>query len=139
MFRKLHSNRDPQATLFSELRKEFLPYFQKAQHGLRGIAASYPRFLFAMMVINIVLSIVLVLTVCRRKGEPPKTPDGNPAATISGDFDRIRAAGAAMQQTIRLKREIDSLTQLPALSRADTLRLSSDLDSLRHIHLTLNP
>lgn len=139
MFRKIHSNRDPQATVFSELRREFRPYLRAGQRRLRRFAGNYPRFLFGMMVINLTLSAVLVLTVFRRKDNAKHTHTVSAAAPISDGFDRIHAAGLALRETIRLKREIDSLTQLTALSRKDTIRLSSDLDSLRHIRLNLNP
>ena len=39
---------------------------------------------------------------------------------------------------MQLKHQIDSLTRLKALTPADSLALMADLDSLRHIRLTLN-
>jgi hypothetical protein len=139
MFRKIHSNRDPQATVFGELKKEFKPYVDKMQRGLKSIADTYPRFLFVMMVINITLSIVLVMTVFKRKGDPPKQKSVSVAAPLAGGFDRIREAGLALKETIRLKRKIDSLTHLKTLNRTDSAALITDLDSLRHIHLTQQP
>lgn len=138
MFRKIHSNRDPQATFFQEIRKEFRPYFDKVQAGGKRIAQHYPRFLFVMMVINITLSIILVTTVFRRKGDPPKHKTVSVAAPLTNGFDRIAEAGLALKQTIRLKHQIDSLTHLKALSHTDSLALMTDLDSLRHIRLTIN-
>ncbi len=138
MFRKIHSNRDPQVTVFKEIRKEFAPYFDKAQVGLRRMAQNYPRFLFVMMVINITLSAILVLTVCKRKGDPPKQTAIQVVSPVTSGFDRIREAGTALRGTIRLKRRIDSLTRLKSLSRADSIALVNDLDSLRHIRLTIN-
>ncbi|MBS1500763.1 MAG: hypothetical protein JST32_01790 [Bacteroidetes bacterium] len=139
MFRKIHSNRDPQATVFGELRNEFRPYVDKMQHGLKRIADSYPRFLFIMMVINIILSIVLVMTVFKRKGDPPKPKIVNAATPLTGGFNRIRETGLALKETIRLKRGIDSLTHLKTLSKADSAQLLKDLDSLRHIQFTQYP
>jgi len=139
MFRKIHSNRDPQATVFGELKKEFRPYVDKAQCGLKHIADAYPRFLFVMMVINITLSAILVMTVFKRKGDPPKQKTISAIAPLAGGFSRIREAGLALKETIRLKRTIDSLTHLKTLSGADSAALLNDLDSLRHIHLTQQP
>lgn len=139
MFRKIHSNRDPQATVFSELKKEFRPYVVKAQHGFKRFAECYPRFLFMMMIINITLSVVLVMTVFKQKGDPPKQKAINAATPIAGGFDRIRQAGLALRETIRLKREIDSITKLRTLTHPDSIALLNDLDSLRHIHLTQQP
>jgi len=138
MFRKIHSNRDPQATVFQEIRKEFKPYFDKLQSCCKRIAQHYPRFLFVMMIINITLSIILVTTVFKRKSDPPKQKPVNATAPLSDSFDRIAAAGLALRETIRLKHHIDSLTHLKALSHTDSLALMDDLDSLRHIRLTIN-
>lgn len=138
MFRKIHSNRDPDTTILKEVRKEFAPYFDKVQTGFRRIAQHYPRFLFVMMVINITLSVILVTTVFKRKGDPPKQKAVHLAAPLAGGFDRIRAAGDALRETIRLKHGIDSLTHLKSLSHTDSAALVNDLDSLRRIRLTIN-
>ena len=139
MFRKIHSNRDPDTTVLKEVRKEFAPYFDKAQAGFRHMAQHYPRFLFVMMVINITLSAILVTTVFKRKGDPPKQKPVHLTAPLAGGFDRIRAAGDALRETIRLKRGIDSLTHLKSLSHSDSAALINDLDSLRRIRLTIKP
>ena len=138
MFRKIHSNRDPQVTVFKEIRKEFAPYFDKAQTGFRRMTQHYPRFLFVMMVINITLSAILVTTVCKRKGDPPKQKTIQVVSPVASGFDRIREAGDALRATIRLKHGIDSLTHQKSLSKADSIALMNDLDSLRHIRLTIN-
>lgn len=138
MFRKIHSNRDPQVTIFKEIRKEFAPYFDKAQAGFRRMALHYPRFLFVIMVINITLSAILVTTVFKLKGEPPKQKAMPVVSPVASGFDRIRKAGEALRATIRLKHGIDSLTHLKSLSRADSSALMNDLDSLRHIRLIIN-
>lgn len=138
MFRKIHSNRDPQVTVFKAIRKEFAPYFDNAQAGFRRMAQHYPRFLFVMMVINITLSAILVTTVFKRKGDPPKQKAVQVVTPVASGFDRIREAGEALLATIRLKHGIDSLTHLKSLSRADSVALMKDLDSLRYIRLTIN-
>ena len=139
MFRKIHSNRDPEATLFKEVRKEFAPYFDKAQGGFQRVARHYPRFLFVMMIVNITLSAILVTTVFKRKGDPPKQKRINTVAPLATGFNRIEAAGTALRETICLKRNIDSLAHLKSLSHADSAALLSDLDSLRRLRLTINP
>ena len=138
MFRKIHSNRDPQVTVFKEIRKEFAPYFDKAQVAFRRMTQHYPRFLFVMMVINIALSAILVTTICKRKGDPPKQKMIRIVSPVASGFDRIREAGEALRATVRLKHGIDSLTHLRSLSKTDSIALMNDLDSLRHIRLTIN-
>ena len=133
MFRKLHSNRDPRDTLLSEINKEFRPYIHKAGKGLTGLVNSHPRFLFTMMVINIVLSVALSFTVFRQHAPPPKVvkPQANPVST---GFDQILRTGEKLKRTIGLKRQIDSLTAKKQLSAADSLALEKALDTIQHLN-----
>ena len=133
MFRKLHSNRDPRDTLLSEINKEFRPYIHKAGKGLTGIVNSHPRFLFAMMVINIVLSAVLSFTVFRHHAPPQKVvkPQANPVST---GFDQIMRTGEKLKRSIALKRQIDSLTAKKQLSAADSLALEKALDTIQKLN-----
>ena len=138
MFRKIHSNRDPRDTVFREIKKEFRPYFDKAGQGLKKTADRYPKFLFWMMVINISLSIILVRTVFRPKGEPKKAPVLKSASPLSGGFDQIMRVGNALRVTISLKKQVDSLAHQKILSKADSAVLLKDLDSLQHIRVSLS-
>jgi hypothetical protein len=135
MFRKLHSNRDPRDTLLSEINKEFRPYIRKAGTGLKSIINNHPRFLFAMMVINIVLSAVLSFTVMRHHGPPQKViqPQANP---VSAGFGQIMRTGEKLKRTIALKRQIDSLTTKKQLSAADSLALENALDTIQRFNQT---
>ena len=133
MFRKLHSNRDPRDTLLSEINKEFRPYIHKAGKGVKGLVNSHPRFLFTMMVINIVLSVVLSFTVFRHHAPPPKVvkPQANPVST---GFDQIMRTGEKLKRSIALERQIDSLTAKKQLSAADSLALEKALDTIQHLN-----
>lgn len=133
MFRKLHSNRDPRDTLLSEINEEFRPYIRKAGTGLKSILNSHPRFLFTMMVINIILSAVLSFTVFRHQAPPPKVvkPQANPVST---GFDQIMRTGEKLKRSIALKRQIDSLTAKKQLSAADSLALEKALDTIQHLN-----
>ena len=135
MFRKLHSNRDPRDTLLSEINKEFRPYIRKAGTGLKSIINSHPRFLFTMMVINIVLSAVLSFTVLRQHASPAKVvkPQANPVST---GFDQIVRTGEKLKRSIALKRQIDSLTAKKILTSADSLALEKALDTIQKFNQT---
>ena len=133
MFRKLHSNRDPRDTLLSELNKEFRPYVRKAGNGLKGLMNSHPKFLFAMMVINIVFSVILVLTVFRHPSPPPKLVKPVINLVTSG-FEQIMRTGEKLKRTIALKRQIDSLTDKKKLSHTDSLALESALDTIQKLN-----
>jgi len=138
MFKKITSDRDPRDTVFSELGKEFKPYVIKVRSCLHHMADSYPKFLFAMMVINILLSVILEMTVFKPPPEAKKAAAPVIAAPLSVGFDKIMQAGVALKQTIRLKRQVDSLTKSKHLSKADSIELLKDLDSLQHISKPFN-
>ena len=138
MFKKIHSDRDPRDTVISEVKKEFRPYFNKAGRGLKGAAERYPKFLFWMMVINITMSAILCFTVFRHREQSKNAQPLKVAAPITDGFDRIISAGAALRETIRLKKQVDSLSKKSGLTQADSAALLKDLDSLQHIHRNIN-
>lgn len=138
MFKKITSDRDPRDTVLSEIKKEFRPWFTKAGMGLKKTAERYPKFLFCMMVINMCLSIILCFTVMRHKEVPKKQVAAPVVNPVSGGLDRIMQAGAALKATIRLKKQIDSITRQHTLSKADSATLLKDLDSLQHIRNHIN-
>ena len=96
---------------------------------------SHSRFLFTMMVINIVLSAVLSFTVFRHHEPPQKVvkPQANPVRT---GFDQIMRTGEKLKRTIGLKRQIDSLTAKKQLSAADSLALEKALDTIQKLNRT---
>ena len=136
MFKKIHSNRDPRDTVFSELKKEFRPYIDGAGKRLKRAAERYPVFLFWLMVINISLSIVLVSTVFRRKEEPAKK-HAVELSPVSDGFDQLLAAGHRLKTVIALKKQVDSLVHKKQPNAADSAQLLRDLDSLQHLQIHL--
>jgi hypothetical protein len=115
--------------LYSELKKEFAPYHQSVRAKLQKIAQNYPKFLFTIMVINIVLSIILVTTVFKRQPPPAKHII---VATPSG-LDQILIAGEKLKKTIALNRKIDSLSSIKKLSSRDSILLDSALDQFQKL------
>lgn len=133
MFRKIRSNRDPRDTLYSELRKEFKVYADKGSRLARHVVRTYPRFMFGAMIV--LLAVSSVLAVVLHRPAPKVRRQAKPSAAVSDPgFDHILAAGAALQQTIRLRRQVDSITAKKMLTRADSMTLIRCLDSLQHIH-----
>lgn len=138
MFRKIRSNRDPNDTVFSEIHKEFLPYFERAGTGVKAWMIRFPRIWFGVMVSLIALSLVLSFVVLHRGSNVTKKTVIVPINPVSKGFSQIIAAGEALNRTIRLKRQVDSLSALKVLSQADSLQLSSDLDTLSDIRKSIN-
>jgi hypothetical protein len=134
MFRKIRSNRNPRDTLYSEFKKELNPYLTNIRLSLKAIARKYPRFLFAMMVINIMLSAIVVIALHHPVPQKPL-----PVSPINTGFDKIRAASAALRKTILLKQRVDSITSKKQLTASDSVNLGRLLDSLQEINKTAKP
>jgi len=131
MFRKIHSNRDPADTVLSEIRNEFKIYFEKASVAITQKMQKRPRLLFAIMVISLFLYAGLSFTILRNKEPADKKAKSVKINVVSDGFNQISATANAIQQTIRLKRQIDSLSTKKMLSRQDSVILENDLDKLK--------
>jgi hypothetical protein len=139
MFKKIHSNRDPRDTLYSELRKEFSVYADKGNNAFKSLICGYPRFFFGLMITLLAASLVFAVVLHHKmlpKDEVRKTQKARPVPVSEG-FDNIMAAGTALKQTIRLRRQVDSITGKKTLTKTDSLALLHDLDSLQHIRIRL--
>ncbi|NCD68294.1 hypothetical protein [Mucilaginibacter agri] len=138
MWRKIHSNRDPRDTLFSELKKEFSPYLFKVHKGMRSVLKNYPRFFFGGMTASLLLSAVLSFTVFRHPDHKPQATIKERPDPVGEGFSRIMKATGELLQTLQLKHTVDSLTAKKQLTSADSLALDSALDCLRIIHTNAN-
>jgi hypothetical protein len=126
MWRKLHSNRDPNYTVWSELRKEFAGHFRKADNGFQSVANKYPKYLFGLMVAALVASFILSFTRFRHPATPVavKTIKVSP---LRDGIGQIIDATEKIRESIRLKHLIDSVSAKKSLTGADSVLLDSAL------------
>ncbi|MBS7565568.1 hypothetical protein KHS38_14235 [Mucilaginibacter sp. Bleaf8] len=136
MWRKIHSNRDPKDTLYSEIRKEFSVYFGFIADTGQRLFAAYPRIIFGLMVVSMLASFALSLTVFRNREGSKKTPEKN-INTVQDGFSQIMQATGNIRETLRLKSLVDSLSAKKVLAVRDSMLLDSALDRLAEIHRTL--
>ena len=137
MFRKIHSNRDPRDTLYSELKKEFRVYTDKGNRISKYIAFKYPKLLFGVMITLMAVSALTAVLLHHTPAPQEKVKHRSETAVIRTGFDHILAANAALTLTIRLRKQVDSISAKKQLTNTDSLTLMRDLDSLQHIQLTL--
>lgn len=143
MFRKIHSNRDPKATLYSELRKEFGPYFQKANDRTFKTILAYPKPAFWGMLFLLLISAILSFTIFRKH---PTTHSAKVRATdaktrkpvLDDGFERILSTGAALKRTLHLRDKVEVLLSKAKLDHADSLELEKTLDSLGQLQHQIN-
>jgi len=132
MFRKIHSNRNPQDTILSELKRLFRPYVERWSKSITRKIESHSNLSFVLMILLMVFSLVLSFTVFRNR-EPVKAK--KPKVNVIGDgFDQISSTAKAIRQTLQLKQEIDSLTAKKTLTKADSDLLDSDLNQLQQLN-----
>jgi|GEM_PF-487902 len=142
MFKRIHSNRDPNDTLFSEIKKEFGAYFGKAESCSKVIMERHAKVIFMFMVGILIISIALSFTVFRHPDVPPKSfikanvplATSTQPAVLSDGFSRIMQVGSALREMITLKKRVDSITSKKALTRQDSIILEKDLDRLQQIN-----
>ena len=149
MFRKLHSNRDPNDTLLRELKKEFSVYFGKAENGINALLQQYPKEAYGAMLVLMLISLVLSFTILKNR-DPVKpvpvisvTGKGNSRQSgvlspLSGGINQLLQTTSGLKQTMELKQQIDTLLSKAVLSHADSVRLAAALDRLQHLQQSLN-
>jgi hypothetical protein len=133
MWRKIHSNRDPRDTVYKELRKEFSPYFVKADSMGKSVLERYPKFFFGGMILVMLVSMVLSFTVFRHHEpvhQPIKKQQINP---VQDGFGQIMQVTGKIRETLRLKHLVDSISAKKQLSPADSTALDSALNQLQRI------
>ena len=136
MWKRIHSNRDPRDTLYSEIHKEFGSYFAIAGNAAKRLASTYPKFFWGCMIFLLALSFVLSFTVFRtpEKANVTVVKKVNP---VEDGFSQILQATGNIRETMNLKKLVDSLTAKSQLSAEDSILLDSALSRLSKIHQTL--
>jgi len=134
MFRKIHSNRDPNATVLTELRKEFKIHFERCSTKITQKLESNFKVSFSLMITLIIISAGLSFTVFRNKEPAEKSVKHPKVNVVSDGFDQISTTAAAIRQTINLKQAVDSLTRKKNLSKRDSDLLDSDLIKLEQLN-----
>jgi len=138
MFRKIRSNRDPRDTVLTGLKREFSSHFNKARTGLKATANNHSKFIFWMMVINIVLSAALSFAVFRHREPPPKKAI-KITTPFSDGFSQVIQASEAIKEMIILRKQIDSLSAKKQLAPADSAFLDSALTRFNQLNHQFNP
>jgi len=136
MWKKIHSNRDPRDTLYSEIHKEFDGYFTTAGNVCKRLAGAYPKFFFGGMVVLLALSLILSFTVFRHP-EQKKITAVKKVNPVEDGFNQIMQATGNIRETMKLKKLVDSLTAKRQLSAEDSTLLDSALNRLSKIHQSL--
>lgn len=137
MFRKIHSNRDPSDTLYTELKKEFSSYIQKFNNWVRRICLKFPKLVYAMMVVLIMISFVLSILLFRKEKPKSKTANVSPktAAPMQDGLGQIMQKAYALKEAITLKTQIETLITKDSLTAQDSIVLGKAIDRLHNLSM----
>ncbi|MEZ2334747.1 hypothetical protein AB6735_03895 [Mucilaginibacter sp. RCC_168] len=134
MWRKIHSNRDPKDTLYSEIYREFGTYFNTAGQVLKKILDAHPKIFLGLMIFLMVSSAALSFTVFRHPDSETKIVQVEKRVNPVGDgFSKILQTANKIKEGMRLKKVVDSLSSREKLSSADSTALENALDSLQQL------
>jgi preprotein translocase subunit YajC len=136
MFKKISSKVDPDATVASEIRKEFENYFDQAANSRNSFFSSYPKQIFIGMVALIVISGIvcfLILTPSQRQKE--KMPDffkgtTNVGNEVTDGVGQIIDLGTKISDLNTLRKQVEAVLAKPKLSHADTVFLEKAIQQL---------
>ena len=138
MFRKIHSKPDPSDTLYSALAKEFRVYIGWLKIKIRAFLKTYPKPVFAFMVISILVSAVLAITVFRFEKPQSVADTKPPVSSTRKGFSQILSTADALRESLEIKREISALIAKDSLSSADSVVLEKALNRFHQLTITTN-
>jgi uncharacterized membrane protein len=97
---------------------------------------NHPVLIFRIMIISILISAGISFTLSRNAepAEKGKNLKKSKVNVINDSFDQISTTAQAIQQTLKLKQQIDSLSAKRTLSKQDSQTLNNDLDQLRQLN-----
>jgi hypothetical protein len=139
MFRKIHSKRDPNDTLFSALGKEFAVYLNVVKVRFQAFLKAYPNWIFGFMVMSILSSIVYTLTVSKRAKPRSNITVKKVTEPAGQGFSQILSTADALRESLHIKREISALIAKDSLTSTDSLLLKNALDRFHQLTITTNP
>lgn len=140
MFKRISSKRDPDATLWSELDREFKPYITKTKLATDSIIKRYPKVIFAIMVSLIIASSIasffLKAAVKNPLGEVESFEQFIPKEITK--TDSILQNVDLLKQGLMLQMTLDSLSNLERLTEKDKMLYGQTRNRLEKIDNLLN-
>jgi len=135
MFKKIHSNRPPEATVLGELGKEFRGYLLLVRRRVLLLLRKYPKSSFGLMIVLMFASMIFSFVVFRQalpKSSGVKVPRAV-VVPVQDGFGQILKQSEALRRTIAIKQEIEVMLARDSLSPADSLRLTAAIDELQRL------
>ncbi|WGQ08985.1 hypothetical protein QG516_20955 [Pedobacter gandavensis] len=137
MFRKIPSSNNSDATLGTELKKEFGKYFKRVGLYSTHILNKYPLTFFSLMVASILLSGVLSFTVMRIEKPSPIPSFPKSATNNSNGVSEIIGAFGTLKEATILQSRIEILAHKDTLNAADSIEVLQSLKRIDQIRKTM--
>lgn len=137
MFRKIHF-RLADRKFLSELSEAFGPLWNRCLAECRSIMSHYPRSVFAVMVLSIGISFMVLAgeifsgknKAGRSKAAPAVVGSDLGGAHLYQGLEEISGTAAKMRRNLELTRKVDSLLNKKYLTKHDSLWLLQALKAL---------
>jgi len=133
MLKRIHSEREPGVTLWSEIRKEFAIYFTRFGHLATVMLEKRPRLGIWIMLVTLLISTGLSFTIFRGPKTGKKATPIKFAPSIHDGIDGVLSAAAAVRESVKLKHFVDSIATRKALTSTDSIALDSALSKLEQL------
>ena len=132
MWKRLHSNRNPQDTLWREIKREFGGHFAGIQGAIFTFVNQHPRACYAFMSGSLLVSLLLSFTLFQH---PPDLhqKEFSAAFPLNKGINQVVTTAEKLKRTLLLKHLVDSLSSKKILCGADSLLLDSALTQLERI------
>lgn len=137
MFRKIHSSNDSDATLGTELKREFGKYFRRPGFYSTYILNKYPLTFFSLMVGSILLSGILSFTVMRTEKPNPLPAFPKSMTSNSNSVSEIMGAYGTLKEATILQSRIEILARKDTLNAADSIEVFQALKRIDQIRKTM--
>lgn len=139
MFRKIHSNRNPDDTIWRSLMTEFAVYINKAKSNFKSLLIAYPKHAYAIMVLLLLGSMLLTLTI-GKPAKPKSLPENSRSLTqpARDGLSRLITGAGQFSESIRLKEEISAILAKDSLNGADSVHLEKAIDRLHQLTIKTN-
>ncbi|ERM83043.1 hypothetical protein P872_06100 [Rhodonellum psychrophilum GCM71 = DSM 17998] len=139
MFRKIRSS-EKNTSVFREIRQEFLGTFSKEEQRANHFLNSYPKQIFIVMVVLIIISSILtfVFPPTEKKPTYPEELFFDSAKDIrdgvSGEISTILDLGDRVKRIRILKTEVERIIQLEEINQADSMFLENAIRELEYFN-----
>ncbi|WP_268034907.1 hypothetical protein [Algoriphagus sp. PAP.12] len=137
MFRKTLS-KDPETTIFQELKNELSPHLTGVNTQVKGLLVSHAKIIFCGMLLLIVASFILTFFVLKPDSENQANNFKKELKSIPGElsneFSALQDLTLRAAKMAELKTEIERIIAQDSISKMDSTYLEKAIEQLQYFN-----